>query len=290
MIDFGKNIKILNYNESLIDKYKNKDNLLRHARYIPGKTEGIFLIDKRNDSLVGYAAWEGDTLIALEIIKDYQSLGLGKKLLAFCEENGVRKLTVSRKNIPAISLYRKSGWKNSKKQENNKIFYMEKAYSILLSEDELRLFSEFLEEQREFGARERKMRRKLDRAAQNAEMHANRAVNKAEKATAAIKSGNTALAETHTAAANKAISSVQHDIKRLTDQTKVIGTDKAKEAAAKVSENVASTAKKAEGIINKNASHLKIKRIGKAALATGAVLGTGALVASAISKKNKDKA
>ena len=144
MIDFGKNIKILNYNESLIDKYKNKDNLLRHARYIPGKTEGIFLIDERNNSLVGYAAWEGDTLIALEIIKDYQSLGLGKKLLAFCEENGVRKLTVSRKNIPAISLYRKSGWKNSKKQENNKIFYMEKIYTVSLTESELKLFSEFL--------------------------------------------------------------------------------------------------------------------------------------------------
>lgn len=167
---------------------------------------------------------------------------------------------------------------------------MEKTYSILLSEDELRLFSEFLEEQREFGARERKMRRKRDRAAQNAEMHANRAINKAEKATAAIKSGNTALAETHTAAANKAISSVQHDIKRLTDQTKVIGTDKAKEAASKISENVADTVKKAEGIINKNANHLKIKRIGKAALATGAVLGTGALVASAISKKKKNEA
>ena len=164
----------------------------------------------------------------------------------------------------------------------------ERVYSITMTEDELRLFSKFLEEQKEFGARERKMRFKRDRAAQNAEMHANRAVNKAEKATAAINSGNTALAEVHTNAANKAISSVEHDIKRLADQTNVIGTEKAKEAAAKVSENIANTAKKAEQVLNKNANRLKIKRVGKAALATGAVLGTGALVASTIAKKNKE--
>ena len=173
--------------------------------------------------------------------------------------------------------------------EMNKNRVEERVYSVTMTEDELKLFSEFLEEQKEFGARERKMRFKRDRAAQNAEMHANRAVKKAERATAAIKSGNTALAEVHTNAANKAISSVEHDIKRLADQINVIGTEKAREAAAKVSENVTNTAKKAEQVLNKNANRLKIKRVGKAALATGAVLGTGALVASAISKKKENQ-
>lgn len=56
-------LKEIPYNQENIDKYKSKDNLLRHARYIKGLTNGIFIVDE-DSSLVGYIAWEGDTIIA----------------------------------------------------------------------------------------------------------------------------------------------------------------------------------------------------------------------------------
>ena len=86
-----------------------------------------------------------------------------------------------------------------------------------MTEEELRLFSEF---QKEFGARERKMRRKHERSLQNLEMHSNRAVNKAYKAASAAQSGNAELAGTLDKSAHKALESVSHDMKRVVDSGK----------------------------------------------------------------------
>lgn len=111
-------------------------------------------------------------------------------------------------------------------------------------------FSE--DEQKEFGARERKQRRKVARAEQNAEMHANKAANKAKRAVAA---------------AEKQVPA------NVVNQ---------KPAVAEVVNSIKNTTK--EGV--KNAG--KLLRKNKKAVAIGAgVAATGAGLAAMI-KKNKD--
>ena len=73
-------LKEIPYNQENIDKYKSKDNLLRHARYIKGLTNGIFIVEE--DKLVGYIAWEKDTIIALEVISNYRNNGIATKLIS----------------------------------------------------------------------------------------------------------------------------------------------------------------------------------------------------------------
>ena len=75
-----KNIKLkeIPYNQENINKYKSNNNLLRHARYIKGLTNGIFLLDS-SDNLVGYIAWEKDTIIALEVMSNYRNNGIATK-------------------------------------------------------------------------------------------------------------------------------------------------------------------------------------------------------------------
>lgn len=114
-------LKEIPYNQENIDKYKSKDNLLRHARYIKGLTNGIFLLDNSNN-LVGYIAWEKDTIIALEVISDYRNNGIATKLISKAVDNGVNKLTVRKNNINAINLYKNLGWKIDK--ETDKIYFM----------------------------------------------------------------------------------------------------------------------------------------------------------------------
>lgn len=114
-------LKEIPYNQENINKYKSKDNLLRHARYIKGLTNGIFLLDNSNN-LVGYIAWEKDTIIALEVISDYRNNGIATKLISKAVDNGVNKLTVRKNNINAINLYKNLGWKIDK--ETDKIYFM----------------------------------------------------------------------------------------------------------------------------------------------------------------------
>lgn len=113
-------LKEIPYNQENINKYKSKDNLLRHARYIKGLTNGIFIVEE--DKLVGYIAWEGDTIIALEVISNYRNNGIATKLLSKAINNGANKLTVNKHNISAINLYKNLGWKIDK--ETDKIYFM----------------------------------------------------------------------------------------------------------------------------------------------------------------------
>lgn len=109
------------YSQELINKYKSKENMLSHARYIPGKTDGIFLVDNGNN-LVGYIGWEGDTIISLEVSENYRKQGIGTYLLKKAIENGITNLTVSKKNTEAINLYKSLGWKIYR--ETQKIYFM----------------------------------------------------------------------------------------------------------------------------------------------------------------------
>lgn len=110
--------KELPISQELIERYKAPGNMLRHARFIPGKTQGIFLIDK-GDRPVGYIAWEGDTVTALEVFPEYRKKGIGTWLL---EKSGCTELTVSKKNQRATDLYKSLGWEIYK--ETPKIYFM----------------------------------------------------------------------------------------------------------------------------------------------------------------------
>lgn len=97
--------KIIPYNQKNIDKFKSPNNMLKHARYIPGKTEGIMIVSGNN--LVGYIAWEGNMIIALETVNGFRNKGVGSYLLSVCPAN---ELTVSKSNKSAIEFYENSGW------------------------------------------------------------------------------------------------------------------------------------------------------------------------------------
>ena len=153
-----------------------------------------------------------------------------------------------------------------------------KTFLITMSENELKLFSEFLEEQKEFGARERKMRRKLDRAAQNAEMHANRAKNKVEAAKEAIRSGRISKAEALNKTAQKSIGSASHDLLALENQSSKMG-GKANDLVNNLTSKVSSTQTATEAV-NKTVGKVvkrnkKALAIGGALAATGVALGAG---------------
>lgn len=106
-------------------------------------------------------------------------------------------------------------------------------------------------EQKEFGARERKQKRKVARAEQNAEMHANKATNKAKRAVAAAEKQVPA-----NVSSQKPVAEVVNPIKNTTK----------------------------EGVKNIG----KLLRKNKKAVAIGAgVAATGAGLAAMI-KKNKD--
>lgn len=105
--------KQLPWTKENVEKYKAGNNLLHHAR-VGKNVSGIILIDKNTDNLIGYIAWMDDYIIALEVVKEYQEHGYGRKLLEKAIENGCTKLSVNKNNTPAIKLYEKVGFKKNK--------------------------------------------------------------------------------------------------------------------------------------------------------------------------------
>jgi ribosomal protein S18 acetylase RimI-like enzyme len=103
----------LPYTLENINKYKSKNNLLRHARFIPGKSEGVFLVDSKTDSLIGYCGWEDNWIVALEVSNEYRRKGFGEKLLDLAISSGCTGLTVDNRNSAAIDLYKKKGFKST---------------------------------------------------------------------------------------------------------------------------------------------------------------------------------
>lgn len=70
---------------------------------------------------MGYIACEEDTIIALEVSPGYRGKGIATDLI---NSSGANKLTVSKKNINAINLYKKLGFEII--SETPKIYFMEK--------------------------------------------------------------------------------------------------------------------------------------------------------------------
>lgn len=123
MIILRKQYKEIPYNKENIEKYKSKNNLLKHARS-DKNTEGIMLVDKNTNDLIGYIAWEDNYIIALEVLSDYRGSGFGDILLEKAIKSGCSKLSVSKKNTVAYNLYKKYGFKQTK-DINDKVIEME---------------------------------------------------------------------------------------------------------------------------------------------------------------------
>ena len=75
---------------------------------------GVILVDKNTDNLIGYVSWMDDYIIALEVVKEYQEHGYGRKLLEEAMKNGCTKLSVNKNNTQAIKLYERMGFKKNK--------------------------------------------------------------------------------------------------------------------------------------------------------------------------------
>ncbi len=97
----------LSWTEENIKKFKSPDNLLKHARYNKS-TDGIILVNPKDNKLVGYVGWEGDKIIALEVSPDYWGQGIATYLIS---RSGCNNLSVNRKNFKAINLYKKLGFR-----------------------------------------------------------------------------------------------------------------------------------------------------------------------------------
>lgn len=105
------------YSQDLIDKFKRKDNMLKHARFEKGLTRGFFFVTRKTNKLIGYIAWEKDMIIALEVTEKYQGQGFAKKLLNIAINHGADKLTVNKSNENAIEIYKHLGWEEYKKTD-----------------------------------------------------------------------------------------------------------------------------------------------------------------------------
>ncbi len=93
-----------------VEKYKAPGNLLKHVKE---DSDGIMLLDKDSEELIGYIAWKGDYIVALEVISNFRGKGFGEELLEKAIKKGCRKLSVNRNNIPAINLYKKLGFRKN---------------------------------------------------------------------------------------------------------------------------------------------------------------------------------
>lgn len=100
-------MKKIYLNEANIKKYKSKNKGLSHIR--TGKDyKGYIYIDK-NDDVIGFINMRvSDKYIqAIEIDKNYQGQGLGKKLLNDLLNMGAERLSVNKKNTIAKKMYDK---------------------------------------------------------------------------------------------------------------------------------------------------------------------------------------
>lgn len=113
--------KELPWTKENIEKYKSQENMLKHARFIPEKTVGKFLVTPTDEKLVGYIACEGDTIIALEVLPEYRGRGIATDLI---NSFGATKLSVQKSNRNAIRLYEKLGFRII--SENPRMYFMEK--------------------------------------------------------------------------------------------------------------------------------------------------------------------
>mgnify|MGYP002523807619 CR=1 FL=1 len=110
------------YNQENIDAYKSSDNMLKHARYNKD-TFGWLFINKKTEDLVGYVGCEGDTVIALEVSKQFEGRGYASRLLSLAYDRGASKLSVDKNNEHAIEVYKHLGYREY--DSDSKMLYME---------------------------------------------------------------------------------------------------------------------------------------------------------------------
>ena len=97
--------KKIDLNDVNVKKYKSKNKGLSHIR--TGKDyKGYIYIDK-NDNVIGFVNMRiSDKYIqAIEVDKQYQGQGLGKKLLNDLLNMGAKRLSVNKKNVIAKKMY-----------------------------------------------------------------------------------------------------------------------------------------------------------------------------------------
>ena len=108
---FSEKILELPWTKENISKFKSPNNMLRHAK-TEGGVDGVILC--MGDELVGYVAWKGNYLQALEVPDRFKRSGYGERLVKRAIESGVTKLSVRKGNSIAIKLYEKLGFKKDK--------------------------------------------------------------------------------------------------------------------------------------------------------------------------------
>lgn len=108
-----KEIIEIPYTKENVEKYKSPENLLSKAM-TGDNISGIMLIEKESGELIGYIAWKGNYIVALEVISEYRGLGYGKELLKKAISKGCKKLAVNKNNTKAIELYKKFGFRDNK--------------------------------------------------------------------------------------------------------------------------------------------------------------------------------
>lgn len=113
--------KKIDLNDINVKKYKSKNKGLSHIR--TGKDyKGYIYIDK-NDNVIGFVNMRiSDKYIqAIEIDKQYQGQGFGKKLLNDLLNMGAERLSVNKKNVIAKKMYDK---KFKVEDEAETMYYM----------------------------------------------------------------------------------------------------------------------------------------------------------------------
>jgi ribosomal protein S18 acetylase RimI-like enzyme len=112
----------LPYSQENIDKFKSSENMLKHAR-CNDNTFGRFFVNKKRDELVGYIGCEGDTVVALEVMPEFEGRGYATRLLRYAWSKSVTRLSVEKNNAHAIDVYKHLGYKEY--DSDSKMLYME---------------------------------------------------------------------------------------------------------------------------------------------------------------------
>lgn len=116
--------RILPYTQENIERYKSKDNMLRHAR-CDDSSFGQFYVNKKSGRMVGYVGCEGDTIVALEVSDGFQGRGYSSRLIMYALRNGAYKLSVNKSNEHAIDVYKHMGFEVY--DEDRNMLYMQKS-------------------------------------------------------------------------------------------------------------------------------------------------------------------
>lgn len=96
--------------------------MLKHAR-CNKDTFGQFFINKNSNNLVGYIGCEDDTVVALEVMPEFEGRGYATRLLRYAWSKDVTRLSVEKNNAHAIDVYKHLGYKEY--DSDDKMLYME---------------------------------------------------------------------------------------------------------------------------------------------------------------------